>query len=250
MSTSPAVPLSAQPASGLGQVERVVDTFIAPSKTFADILRSASWWLPVLLMILSTTALNLVIDRQVGFDRAFANQVASSPRQSEQFDSMEPAAKAQAMARGAKVMRGFTFAFPVVLLIILLIYALIVWAAFNFGLGAQTTFAQVFAVTWYAALPNLLIPVIAIAVLYLGNGADAYDIKNPVGTNLAYYLTSAPPAVRGALQSLDLIKLWSVGLQILGMAIIARKTIMQSALIVGGLWFLGALLGTVGGAFS
>ena len=250
MSTSPAAPLTAQLAPGLGQVERVVDTFIAPSKTFADILRSASWWLPFLLMVLSTTALNLVIDRQVGFDRVYANQLAASPRQSEQLDTLEPAQKAQAMARGARFTRIGTFAFPVFVLIILLIYALIVWAAFNFGLGAQTTFPQVFAVTWYAALPNLLLPFIAIAVLYLGNGADAYDIKNPVGTNLAYYLTSAPPALRGALQSFDLLKLWSVVLQIIGMAIIARKTIMQSAIIVGGLWFLGALLGAVGGAFS
>ena len=30
----------------LSQTERVVDTFLAPTKTFADVLRSASWWLP------------------------------------------------------------------------------------------------------------------------------------------------------------------------------------------------------------
>ena len=47
MSVSPAVPVSAEPAAGLSQVERVVDTFIAPSKTITDILRSTSWWLPV-----------------------------------------------------------------------------------------------------------------------------------------------------------------------------------------------------------
>ena len=33
----------------LSQAERVVDTFIAPSKTFTDILRSSSWWLPWLI---------------------------------------------------------------------------------------------------------------------------------------------------------------------------------------------------------
>ena len=37
--------------TGLSQVERVVDTFVAPSKTFADILRSTSWWLPFLIQI-------------------------------------------------------------------------------------------------------------------------------------------------------------------------------------------------------
>ena len=34
---------------GLSQVERVVDTFVAPTKTFKDILRDSSWWLPYLL---------------------------------------------------------------------------------------------------------------------------------------------------------------------------------------------------------
>ena len=242
MSVSPAVPVSAEPAAGLSQVERVVDTFIAPSKTFTDILRSTSWWLPFLLMVLSTTALNVVIDRQVGFDRVYANQVASSAKQSERLDGMEPAQKAQAMAVGTKFTRGFTFGFPVFLLVILLLYALIVWGCFNFGLGAQTTFAQVFAVTWYAALPNLLLPVIAIAAIYLGNGADSYDLRNPVGTNLAYYLSGASPMVRGTLQSLDVLKLWSVGLQIVGMAIVARKTMVQSAIVVGGLWFLARCL--------
>ena len=29
---------------GLSEVERVVDTFVAPSKTFADIGRSSKWW--------------------------------------------------------------------------------------------------------------------------------------------------------------------------------------------------------------
>ena len=39
---------------GLSQMERVVDTFVAPKKTFTDILRSTSWWLPFLLMVLVT----------------------------------------------------------------------------------------------------------------------------------------------------------------------------------------------------
>ena len=37
---------NAEASTPLTQVERVVDTFIAPAKTFHDILRSASGWLP------------------------------------------------------------------------------------------------------------------------------------------------------------------------------------------------------------
>ena len=39
-------------SAALSQMERVVDTFVAPTKTFADIRRNASWWLPFLLSIL------------------------------------------------------------------------------------------------------------------------------------------------------------------------------------------------------
>src|ERR1700677_1450095 len=50
---------------GLSQVERVVDTFIAPTKTFTDILRSTTWWLPFLLAVLVTLAVAFAIDKQV-----------------------------------------------------------------------------------------------------------------------------------------------------------------------------------------
>jgi ABC-type uncharacterized transport system permease subunit len=53
----------------LTQVERVVDTFIAPSKTFTDILRSTSWWLPFVLMLIVTVASTITIDKKIGFDR-------------------------------------------------------------------------------------------------------------------------------------------------------------------------------------
>ena len=246
MLTKPAV--AKVPA--LSQIERVVNTFVAPSKTFADILRSASWWLPFLLMVISTTALNVVIDKQIGFDRVYENQLAASPRQSERMNDLSPEQKAQSLAIGTKAVEYSAFAFPLILLVILLLYSLIVWGCFNFGLGAQTTFPQVLAVSWYAALPYLLTPLIALAVIYLGNASDSYDLKNPVGTNIGYYLASAPPFVRGLLSSVDAIKLWSVVLQAIGMAVIARKTLMQSALIIGVLWLFGALMGAAGAAFS
>jgi len=63
---------------GLSQVERVVNTFVAPTATFKDILRSTSWWLPFVLLVVSSVATAFVVDRKVGFDRAFDNQVRMS----------------------------------------------------------------------------------------------------------------------------------------------------------------------------
>ena len=68
---------SGQP--GLSQVERVVDTFVAPSKTFTDILRDTSWWLPFLLAVVVSIGVTYTIDRQVGFGRVVENVILDSP---------------------------------------------------------------------------------------------------------------------------------------------------------------------------
>jgi hypothetical protein len=39
-------------------------------------------------------------------------------------------------------------------------------------------------------------------------------------------------------------------LQVIGMAIISKKSIAQSAVIVGIFWFLGVLIAIVGGVFG
>ena len=238
------------PQGGLSQVARVVDTFVAPSKTFEDIRRNASWWLPFLLMVVFTAFSTYAVQTQVGWDRVAENQIQASPRAQDQMSQLEPAKKAQAMDRQAAVVKYVSYGAPVGLVIFFLLYALILWGSFNFGLGAQTTFSQVLAVTWYAALPYCLLSVITFVTLHFGNAADSYDVKNPIGTNLGFYLTSAPPMVRAVLSALDVIKLWSVVLQVIGMAIVARKTIAQSAVVVGIFWVLGVLAGVVGAAFS
>ena len=235
---------------GLSQIERVVDTFVAPSKTFTDIFRSQSWWLPFVLMVVFSFLVTSTVSRKVGFDRVAQNQMHASPKAEDRMSQMEPAQREQMMKMQTTIMKSTSYAFPILLLIILAIYSLLLWASFNFGLGAQTTYAQVLAVTWYAALPYLITSVITFLVVRFGSDADAYDLKNPIGTNLGYYITNASPMVKAALSSIDVIKLWSVALQVIGMSIIAKKTIMQSAVVVGIFWLLGTLMATAGAAFS
>jgi hypothetical protein len=236
--------------TGLSQVERVVDTFIAPSKTFTDILRNTSWWLPFLLLLLSTVASSYVVQKQVGFDRVYTNMMHDSPKAEDRINQMDPAQKAKMLSIGETQVKLSSYGAFVFLLIFFALYALIVWASFNFGLGARTTYPQVFAVTFYAALPYLLLSLLTIITLYAGGNAEAYDVKNPVGTNPAYYMADAAPWLKSILSSLDVVKIWSNVLMVIGMAIVARKTIMQSAVIIGVLWLLGVALQTVGAAFS
>lgn len=235
-------------APRLSQAERVIDTFIAPSKTFTDILRgNTSWWLPVILLFFGSIALGLTVQKQVGFERAYVNDLHNSPAQEERINQMPPAQRATTLAFSAKITQGFTYGFPITLMIGFAIYSLILWAAFNFGLGAQTTFWQVYAVSWYAALPYLITTLLTILTLIFGNSAEAYEYRNPVGTNLAFYLPDAAPALKALLSGFDIIKLWSLALQVIGMAIISRKSMAVSAAIVVG-WFVLVLAISAGAA--
>jgi len=238
---------------GLSEMERVVDTFVAPSKTFKDILRSAKWWsflTPFLLITVFSVTSAYVVGRQVGWAQVSENQINHSPNTEDRLSQLTPEARATQMALTTKITMYSTYLVPLILVVIFLLYALVIWASFNFILGARTTYGQVFAVSWYAALPYLVTSLLGIITLLAGANVDAYDIRNPVGTNLAYYLTDAPPMVRAMLTQADLIHLWSVVLTIIGMSIVAKKSIGQSAAVVVAWWLFGVGVAALGAFFS
>src|SRR5277367_1756295 len=239
---SDAVAVEGQPSEvGLSQTERVVDTFIAPSKTFKDILRSASWWLPFLLLVLVTLGSTVTIEKQVGWGRVAENQIHQNPKQEEAMANLTPEQRTGRMQVAAKIWRYLSYGSFAFILIFVALFSLIYWASFNFGLGAKTTFGQVFAVCMYASLPRLLTGLLTILTLLFGGNADSYDGKNPVGTNPAYYMPDSGPVLKAALSFFDVIGLWQLVLLVIGMAIVAKVSTGKSAAVIVGWWLLGLL---------
>ena len=227
---------------GLSQVERVVDTFIAPSKTFKDILRSTSWWLPFLLLVLASLVTTVVVEKQVGWERVAENQIHQNPKQEARLaDLTEPQRAAQLRVAGV-INRYISYGSFLLILIFVSLFALIYWASFNFGLGARTTFGQMFAVCMYASLPRLLTMLLSIVTLLFGGSAETYDVRNPVGTNLGYYMPDAGPALKTALSFFDVIGLWQLALLVIGMAIVAKVSRGKAAAVVVGWWLIGLIV--------
>src|SRR5689334_18289507 len=95
MSTQPPFPAPAEPAApsaqpGLSQMARIINTFVAPRKTFADIRRSASWWAPWLIFSLFLTAFTFTVGKKVGYEAVVNNLVAHSSLMQRAVDSMTP----------------------------------------------------------------------------------------------------------------------------------------------------------------
>jgi hypothetical protein len=224
--------------TGLSQVERVVDTFVAPSKTFTDILRNRSWWLPFLLTIIVSLCVTLSTEKQVGFGRVVENQIQASPKQEDALASLTPEQRA-ARVHGMEVGYRYTsYAFPLLVLLFSAIAALGLWATFNFVLGAKTTFGEMFCLWMYCSLPRLLIGLLTIVTLFFGGNAEAFDVKNPVGTNLAYYLPDAGPGLKSALSFFDVVGIWCLVLLVIGTAIVAKVSRGKAAAVVVGWWVL------------
>lgn len=235
---------------GLSQVERVVDTFIAPSKTFTDILRSRSCWLPILLMIVVSLAVAFTMQKRVGFDQVYSMTLQQSPAQQAQVDALPPDQRAARMRIGAEITEGISYAYWALGLIGAAIGALVLWASFNFLAGARTSFSEMFAVWIYAALTGLVTAVIIIAMLTIAGG-DNFNAQDPIGTNPGYYLSSdSPHWLRALLGSFDLLMFWFLGLLILGTSIVAKVKRSTAAAIVLGWWVLIILVKTAFAAIT
>ncbi len=147
-----------QPAepTGLSQVERVVDAYVAPTKTFTDIRRDASWWLPFLLSIVIGLTFAYAVDRQIGFDQVAQANINRNAQAQQRMSTLTDAQRQQSIHIIALTTRIISYAYPVVVLIIALICAGILMMSFNFGLGAKASYKEYLAVWFYAGLPFLI----------------------------------------------------------------------------------------------
>jgi hypothetical protein len=236
---------------GLNQIERVVDAYVAPTKTFTDIRRNASWWLPFILAVLVSLFFVTSIDQKIGFDQVAQTNINRSASAQQRMSSVPPAQREQAVHMAAVFTKAISYAFPALGLIFALICAAILMASFNFGLGAKATYEQYLAVWYYAGLPMLIKFVLAAIAIFAGASAEQFDINNPVGTNIGWYLSSDSPLwLRTLLSSADVFTIWTVVLLIIGCATVARVKRSSAAFLVIGWWILIILGSTVGTVFQ
>jgi hypothetical protein len=241
MSDTAANPETSTP---LSEVERVVDTFVAPSKTFNDILRSSSWWLPWLLGALVPLGFSVAIQQKVGWDKTYSNILRqSSQTQQDRIAQLPPDQQARQKAIAASFTKYVVWASPVLGLLFAAIAAGVLLMTLNFGLGGRATFGQMFAVWMYATLPWLISGILGIVVLFAGLDADAFNLKNPVGTNVGYYLpTDLPQWLIAFGTSMDVLTIWVLVLLTIGCAIVARTKLASTAIAVVGWWVLITLV--------
>ena len=235
---------SPQVSTPLSQLQRVVDTFIAPSKTFNDILRDATWWLPWLLGVVVTLGFGLAIQQKIGWDKTYDNiLLQGSQSQQDRMAQLPPDQQVKQKAVGAAFVKYIFWGTPVLGLVFASIAAGVLLVTLNYALGGHATFARIFAVWMYAALPLVIQGVIAIVTIFAGLDADSFNLQNPLGTNVGYYLSlDTPKWLLTLCNSLDILTIWVLILLTIGCATVAKTKRSTAAVAVWGWWILITLV--------
>lgn len=225
----------------LTQMQRVTNMFAAPSKTFADIRRNRSWWLPFLAITLFGYLFAATALIKVGPAGLAVGSIKNNPAQAERLQNASPEDRARMINYTAIGMKVSLSALPVLTLLFAAVAAMLLWVGFNFILGGTGTFAGMFAVVNFAFIPGILRSILTAAVLLFGD-TENFNLNDPVGTNPGFYMgADASHFLKSLLSSLDVFSIWTLVLMAMGGAIVSRVKVKSGMLMVFVVWALFVL---------
>lgn len=238
MAAAPLPPVSApspEPAA-LSQGARIVDTFIAPSKIFTDLRRSAQWWLPFLLMTLVGWGLVYVAEQKIGTQKMVENELQARPKSEARYEQATPEQRQQQVKISGI---AYYVAIPVFTLLIWVVMSGLQFGTFKFGANAKISYSQSLAVVAYAGLPMVLRNLLATFSVLAGASADGFTLNNPVASNPAYFMNAAgSPFWYFIASQLDVFLLWTLALTAIGFATTGKVKMATSFAIVIAWWVL------------
>ena len=242
------------PEPGLSEIQRITNVFFSPSKTFTDIRRNASWWVPWLILAIAAMGFNVLLEKKIGFDQVAVNQTKLNPKAQERLEQL-PAEQQQQRIHAIGNFSKYVFGYgaPVIGLVFLLLFAAVLFATFNFGLGTELTFKQALAVTSYALLIRLVYLVLMAGAVVANSDPTEFNISNPVATNPAFFLSfsDTPRFLYSLLANVDILTFWIYAVLGIGFAVAGKRKPSTGIAIMAGWWCVVTLaMAGLAAAFS
>jgi hypothetical protein len=256
MAAVPTPPIAPSPAPeaapALSEGARIINTFIAPSKTFTDLRRSAAWWAPFLLLAMVWAVFTFTVEKKVGFRKIAEDQIQIVPKAAEQFEKMTPEQREQQYQARTKWGLIFAYAKSGLRIIWFAIIAGLLFLTFKLAAGVEVSYKRALAVVVYASLPMVIQLLLGIGSLLAGVSPDYYSPDNPIASNPAYFMNPADSLIRYALAApFDLFAIWTLILTAIGFTCVSKVKRGTALAVVFGWYALACLLGVgVAVAFS
>jgi Yip1-like protein len=253
MYAAPLPPAPPQPAGGpgLSEMQRLVNVFIAPSKTFADLQRNPSWWKPWAISAVFTLLFGIVVVQKVDIPRFLQQQIDRSPSAQQRLEQLTPEQRERGMAIQATMTKGGFYGYWLVILIGGIIFAAVLMAVFNFMLGSEVPFQRALAVVFYSFFTwNLATILLTVSVLVSAD-ANTIDLSNPMPTNPAFFMDpQGNKFIYVIMSSFDVFKIWAVILLGLGFAAASSNRKPAKGTAITTMFVIYAVLVLVGAAWK
>jgi hypothetical protein len=188
-----------QPA-GMSELSRIAGVFVQPRKAFSDIAAHADWSVPLLLLIVSGSAFNLMMGQGV-----FLQQMGKTP----QLQQLPADQRDHLLAMAQTFLSIIPYFAPIVITIALLVIALVVWGVTSGILSAPVQFGRVFAIVTYAELPGVLKQILT-AIVVQTKGAADINLQAPLASSLGAFMNPQTTSkfIYTVASGLDLFSLW------------------------------------------
>lgn len=222
-SSNPMPGSTAEAAPALSEGQRLMNVFIAPSKTFCDLRRKANWFVPWLVLAVASLGFIGAAAQKIGFRQIAENAMRMNPKAQERMAQLPPERREAAVDVAVTFTKVFSFASPAIALLVYLIMAAILMGTFNFGLGAEVPFGTSLAIVTYAQLPGIIKLLLIVVSLFAGADPEGFNIDNPVASNLGYFVDAvAHPALYRLASGFDVFNIWIIVLTGIGFACVSK----------------------------
>jgi hypothetical protein len=233
----------------LSEGARLINTFIAPSKTFTDLRRNASWWGPFLLLVIVSSLFAFAVGQKVSFAKAGENVLQTRPKQWDRIQNLEAGEREKTMRTVEKQTMISSYAFPLIDLVLLLIVAGLLLATFTFLANAKVSYKVALAIVVYASLPGVLRYLLATLTLFAGVNPEGFNVQNPIATNLGALFSATDNPVLYAMGSMiDVFGIWTLVLTAIGFTCVSKVKRGTALAIVFG-WYIAFMAVIVGLTF-
>jgi hypothetical protein len=246
--TAPA-PIPVEPEQpGLSEGARLINVFISPRKTFEDLRRNSRWWIPWVVTAVFMLLMSAVIVQKVDIPRLVEHRMEQSKMAQRQMEQAGPAQREKILQLQTTITKIQFFARPAFTLIFGLIGAAILMAIFNFGFGAEVSFSQSLAVTFYASLPGVVRSILVMVSLLVSADPSGIDPDiNPIATNPGFFMDrEANKFLWGLASGLDVIAIWTLVLTAIGYVAVSNSRKLSTGAAMTTMFALYALLILIG----
>ena len=217
--------------------QRITGVFFAPVETFADIARKPDILAPLLVILVVGFATTFMAMPKLDWEAMLAVQT-------EMVQKSNPNLNTADLERIQKTMLPFTKAMvaigPALLIVGYLVIALVLWGGCRL-MGGSGGYKQALSVTLYGHFPRVILMIVGTVVVMIKGSVNPIYLQTLVKSSVAGLANldmMTQPVLFTLLAHLEIFKIWTLVLLIIGFAAVSKLSKAKTAAIVLSIWVM------------